>query len=358
MSQTHSISAVIPCYNAGAYLREAIDSVRSQTRRVDEILVVDDGSTDQSPRIADEYAGRFGVRVIHSPSNRGNAAARNLAIREARGDFLAWLDADDTWEPWHIEQVAGLLERTPMAGAAFGAVRLAGAASGTWEPRFPPGEPVDAFWDAFWRSVGPQMAAVIRRDALQRIGGYDESMRSANDYEMFVRLARAYPLVCTHDVTAAYRWHDHQLSRHPAGQYRNTYRSRLRLRNQALAAGQTEFARDLEASIRWIWRRDLEGRWRHREMDALRFTLGFADLVPAAPDEVRHYYGHRAWIPRPALRLWDVGPRGAAQRVAHRLGLRPDRPAENGRGRQPLERFTPPTRGIRQTPRVAEPSAA
>ncbi|HET8650036.1 MAG TPA: glycosyltransferase family 2 protein [Gemmatimonadales bacterium] len=358
MSQKHSISAVIPCYNAGAYLREAIESVLAQSRPVDEILIVDDGSTDDSPRIAEEYARRCGVRVIRSLTNCGNAAARNLAIRQATGDLLAWLDADDVWEPWHIEQVAGLLEQTPLAAAAFGAVRLAGEASGTWEPRFPPGQPVDAFWDAFWRSVGPQMAAVIRRDALRRIGGYDESMRSANDYEMFVRLARAYPLVCTHDVTAAYRWHQHQLSRHPSGQYRNTYRSRLRLRDQALAAGYTEFAGDLEASMRWIWRRDLEGRWRHREMDALRFTLGFADLVPAAPAEVRRHYACRAWIPRPALRLWDVGPLGAVQRVAGRLGLASEPPRDANRVRQPLERFTPPTRGVRQFPRPAEPSAA
>lgn len=310
-----TISAVIPCYNAGHFLGEALESVRRQTRPVDEIVVVDDCSTDDSA----EVARRFGVRYVRTAENAGNAAARNRCIREARGELLAWLDADDFWEPHHIETVAGLLDRHPDAGAAFGAVRLCGAARGVVTPRFPPGKPVDARWEAFWRTAGPQMAAVTRRDAVLAVGGYSETLRSGNDFDLFMRLARRYPLVCTHEVTANYRWHPAQLSSNREGQYRNSYLARLRLRDEARSGGDEALARELEARMRWVWEQDLDSRWRRREMEAVRYFLRFAELVPDAPESVRRRYARRAWLPRRLLRAWDLGPTGLARKLAERV---------------------------------------
>ena len=313
------ISAVIPSYNVGQYIGEAIESVLRQTRPADEIIVVDDGSSDDTAAVAERFAARHPVRVVRHGTNRGNAAARNRCIAEARGDLLAWLDADDFWEPEHLDVVAGLLDRNPDAGAAFGAVRLCGALRGSWEPPFPPDIVTDVFWEAFRRTIGPQMAAVIRREAAQAVGGYDERIRSANDYEFFMRLARRYPMICTHRITANYRWHAGQLSRNRYDQYRNTHLARLRLRDEARAAGDEKLAHEMEERMRWIWEEDLRLRWEKREVDGVRMFLKYYDLVPGASEATRRRYARRAWIPRRVLRAWDLGAFGVARKVAARL---------------------------------------
>jgi glycosyltransferase involved in cell wall biosynthesis len=313
-----NISAVIPCYNAGLFLAQAIESALAQSRSAAEVIVVDDGSTDDSGGVAQRYP----VRYVRLPENAGNAVARNRCIHEARCDLIAWLDADDYWEPNHLQVVAGLLDRYPEAVAAFSTVRLVGSLKGELIPRFPPGEPQDTFWECFWRTPAGQMSAVTRRDALREIGGYNEARRSANDYELWMRLSRHHRFVCTHEVTSNYRWHQAQLSRNPADQYHNTYLARLQLLNEVKAEGDQAFASEMEDRMRWVWEQDLAGRWRKREMEALRFTLGFANLVPRAPERVRRYYARRAWLPRPILRAWDLGPLGIARKLVERIKAR------------------------------------
>src|SRR5262245_53259028 len=95
------ISVVIPCHNAAAYLRSSIDSVLAQTVPPREILVIDDGSTDESATVAMSYAPR--VRVVKQ-TNRGPASARNRGIEEATGEWIAFLDADDVWRPQKLER--------------------------------------------------------------------------------------------------------------------------------------------------------------------------------------------------------------------------------------------------------------
>src|SRR5689334_22859965 len=94
------VSAIIPCYNYGKYLARAIDSILAQTYAVSEIIVVDDGSSDNTREVATSYGGC--VRYIYQ-QNAGRAAARNHGIREATGDWIALLDADDWWLPQKIE---------------------------------------------------------------------------------------------------------------------------------------------------------------------------------------------------------------------------------------------------------------
>lgn len=316
-----SVSAVIPCYNAGPYLAQAIESALAQSRRPAEVIVVDDGSTDDSGDVAQRYP----LRYVRLPANAGNAAARNRCIHEARYELIAWLDADDYWEPNHLEVVAGLLDRYPEAAAAFSTVRFVGLLKGDLVPRFAAGEPQDVFWECFWRTPAGQMSAVTRREALLGIHGYNEAQRSANDYELWMRLSRYHRFVCTHEVTSNYRWHKTQLSRNAEDQYRNTYLARLRLLDEVKAEGNPALAREMEERMRWIWDRDLAGRWRKREMEALRFILGFADLVPHAPEKVRRYYARRAWLPAPILRAWDLGPLGTARKLVEKIRARRER---------------------------------
>src|SRR5262245_39908172 len=101
-----NVSVVIPSYNSAAYLPAAIDSVLAQTARDLEVIVVDDGSTDDTPDVVARYGPP--VRGIRQ-ANAGVAAARNRGIAEARGRYIAFLDADDTWEPVKLERQLGEL---------------------------------------------------------------------------------------------------------------------------------------------------------------------------------------------------------------------------------------------------------
>lgn len=104
------VSVLIPCYNAGAYLGAALQSVLDQTYRDFEIIVVDDGSTDDSAAVAKSFAA---VRYIHK-EHSGVSATRNLAVREARGEFVTFLDADDLWAPEKLSRQVAYLDSHPQ----------------------------------------------------------------------------------------------------------------------------------------------------------------------------------------------------------------------------------------------------
>jgi len=110
-------SVIIPTYNHGRFLREAIDSVRSQTVEDLEIIVIDDGSTDDTPQI---LASMDEPRLsFHRTKNRGLSAARSEGLRRARGQFIAFLDADDRWRPEKLERQLAMMESEPDLGAVF-----------------------------------------------------------------------------------------------------------------------------------------------------------------------------------------------------------------------------------------------
>src|SRR5436190_9018266 len=108
-----TVSVVIPTYNYARYLGAAIDSALQQTHAPLEVIVVDDGSTDDTPRLLDGYGDR--IRVIRQ-KNSGVAAARNAGVREARGELIAFLDSDDLWKPRKLELQIARFEADPGLG--------------------------------------------------------------------------------------------------------------------------------------------------------------------------------------------------------------------------------------------------
>lgn len=123
MSAAHPcVSVIIIAYNGEAFLSQAIDSVLAQTFQDFELLVVDDGSTDRTRQIADAYRMTRRVRVLSHPDggNRGMSAARNLGLSQARGEFIAFLDADDVWAPEKLEQQVVILRAEPEVGLVYG----------------------------------------------------------------------------------------------------------------------------------------------------------------------------------------------------------------------------------------------
>jgi glycosyltransferase involved in cell wall biosynthesis len=206
-----SASVVIPAYNAAAFLEETLAGVLAQSQRPLEVLVVDDGSTDGTGAIAERFGSP--VRCIRQ-ENRGLSEARNRGIREARGGLIALLDADDLWLPAKLERQAALLEAEPRALAAFtltdyidaeGRVLRRSAA-----PRYP-----DLVRALLLHScvVGPPSAALIRREALDRVGLFDPRFSQCADWDMWLRLAEAGPIVYVEEPLVRYRVHASNMSR-------------------------------------------------------------------------------------------------------------------------------------------------
>src|SRR5690606_17808777 len=108
-------------------------------------------------------ARRFPVRLVELPDNRGPSAARNAGLRATSADVIGWLDSDDLWLPDHVETVAGLLERFPSAGVAFGLMERFGTDQGLWRTFIPEYEPSDASHDSFEYTVSPICSTLVRR---------------------------------------------------------------------------------------------------------------------------------------------------------------------------------------------------
>ncbi|HLF57371.1 MAG TPA: glycosyltransferase [Thermoanaerobaculia bacterium] len=294
------VSILIPCYNAEPFLAHALESALRQERPADEVVVVDDASTDASTAIA----ARYPVRLVRLERNSGQSVARNAAVRASTGEVLVWLDADDWFEPRHVAVVVGLLERYPAAAVAFSAVRLRGTMSGVFGGRLPSREgPTDLFWQCLVDTVVPPMSAAVRRPALERVGGYDERFRFAADFDLWLRLSRRERFVSTEEVTSNYRRHDRQASMQPRQQRRAVYESRRLLLERLVAEGEAPLAERVALRMEEIWAAQLRAEWGARDIDALRFLLDLAPLLPRA--EAAKRYRWRTRIPRSLIAGWD-----------------------------------------------------
>jgi len=278
-----SVSAIIPCYNAESFLEQAIESVHAQTRPVKEIIVVDDASTDGSIGVA----VRYGARVVVQGCNRGVGAARNAGIRAAEGDLIAWLDADDSWEPHHLATVAALLERNPTAAVAFGATRRFGTRGGVVKGYVPEGPPTDVFWPAFDDWLHTMIGSVTRREVLGEIGGFAEDERYSTDFDIWLRLARLHLFVATHEVTNNWRWHSNQMSSSHEEQIRAVYRFRRKLWSQLLREGSFSLAKRVASRSRHLLETELHRARFAGDVEQLRFLASLIPLLPPVPWRTR-----------------------------------------------------------------------
>lgn len=190
-----AVSVIIPAYNRGDLLPRAIESVRSQTVTDLEVLVVDDGSTDETASIVDRCPDDR-VRVLRHNANRGPSAARNTGIRAARGKYVAFLDSDDEWRPHKLERQIGRLAAGPDdAVAAFCETerRRRGLLKPLGERLFPestsPGETIDFAHPVIAMDVAVHAGStlLVERDVATSIG-FDEGLPAMEDLDFVVRL--------------------------------------------------------------------------------------------------------------------------------------------------------------------------
>ena len=199
------ISVVMPCYNAEAFVGQAVDSVLAQTYPQVELVVVDDGSTDASLATHSRYGDR--LTLLRQP-NQGPYPARNLGVAASRGEFLAFLDADD-W--WSADCLAELLSAITQSGAAvaYCGWQNVGLPGPRGEPYVPPDYEYDGKLERFLRAAAPWPihAALLRRSVWDEVGGFDTRLPTVMDYDLWLRVGAFRPVVRVDKVLAFYRHH-------------------------------------------------------------------------------------------------------------------------------------------------------
>jgi glycosyltransferase involved in cell wall biosynthesis len=205
------VSVVIPTYNSAAYLADAVDSVLNQTFTDFEIIVIDDGSTDDTESVMGRYGDR--VRYIRQ-ANGGVAAARNRGIEESRGRYVAFLDSDDTWFPSKLERQLEALRKDPEYRACYGAFT---AVRSDLTPLHESGgnRAGSTLEDLLLRGniIGSICTVMCERTMFEETGGFDPSLSQCADWDMWVRLAALTEFLYLDVPLVTYRQHGANMSR-------------------------------------------------------------------------------------------------------------------------------------------------
>lgn len=202
MTDAPLVSVVIPAYNAAWCVRRALDSVLAQTFRDFEVIVVDDGSTDETADVLDDYDAP--VRVVSKP-NGGLSSARNAGIRAATGRYVAFLDADDWWLPEKLTRQVELMEDRSELVFCSTAARIEApddTSLGEWRCRCDARPTLEAIFVVNAHVAGSGSAVMVRRTVLARVGGFDERLRSLEDIDMWMRLAAVGGYTCIDEPLA------------------------------------------------------------------------------------------------------------------------------------------------------------
>jgi glycosyltransferase involved in cell wall biosynthesis len=205
------VSVIIPVRNGASFLRRSLDSVLNQARRPEEILVIDDGSTDETAAVANGYAGTV---VLLSQNQRGPAVARNVGLDRATGDVIAFLDADDWWEQDKLRRQLEYLDKHPHVGICHTATTFVDAK----------GQPVDrpnaalkhriqghCLAELIRRNPITTSSVILRRSALGR-DRFDERLTRASDWDLWLRLALTTEFGYVDERLTGYQFHGANIS--------------------------------------------------------------------------------------------------------------------------------------------------
>jgi len=227
MSYKQLVSCIIIFFNAEKFLEEAIESVFAQTYENWELLLVDDGSTDSSTTIALNYAEKYPEKVMYleheGHQNRGMSATRNLGIQNAKGDYIAFLDADDIWLPYKLEQQIPIIESMPKAAMLYGSTYYWYSWTGDPDdiqrdhvvenedaPTIRMIQPIE-FLTLFINNrilKPPTSSLLIRRKLASRIGGFEETAPNIIEDQVFIaKMSLEAPVVVVKGVFERYRQH-------------------------------------------------------------------------------------------------------------------------------------------------------
>jgi glycosyltransferase involved in cell wall biosynthesis len=221
MPSSDLVSIVIPNYNHAQYVSGAVRSALNQTHPRVEVIVVDDGSTDDSAQVIAQFGQA--IHAIAQP-NQGLSAARNTGIRAATGEFVAALDADDLYEPEFASELVGLLGREPDAVAAYCGYRFVDVANAPLPQAEARRVEPDQLFDqlAAGNFLVPE-AMLVRRRCYAQVGPFDQALTALEDLDMWLRIAKAGKVVGTQRLLTRHRILPGSMSTDPSRQHRNRH---------------------------------------------------------------------------------------------------------------------------------------
>lgn len=208
------VSVIIPVFNRADLISEAIDSVLAQTYRDFEIIIVDDGSTDNTLRVLSDYKAHNNVRVI-SQRNQGQAIARNTGIQASKGVLIAFLDSDDLWLPEKLQRQVSLFDSIPnLAWCYSDAMCFSGKKNEDLYPFSRCNKPYEGQIapHLLLRCFIPTLTVVIQRWVFEEVGFFHKLAAAGEDWDLWLRIAAKYPVRRVSEVLARYRVHEGNIS--------------------------------------------------------------------------------------------------------------------------------------------------
>ncbi len=218
---TPLVSVIVPCYNGEKFIKEAIESALAQTYSDLEVIVVDDGSIDTSRTIIASFKD---PRVrYHYKKNEGVSAARNLGIRLSRGAYIAFLDADDLWLPAKLSQQVREIERDSAIALVHCSSYIVNA-GGETIGEVPAKGGSDILRDLLLigNVVGSPSGVLVKKSVLEAVGCFDESLSTAADWDLWIRIAQKFMIARIAEPLLKYRMHDHNMHKNISLQERET----------------------------------------------------------------------------------------------------------------------------------------
>ena len=274
-SSDQTVTVVITTYNDADFLHEALASVALQQKVPNEIFVVDDGSeVSPAPIVA-----LFPQATLIRKPNGGLASARNTGLKAASAKFITFLDADDKFRSNAITAGLDCFARSPDAAMVYGGhIRISADGSQLGADIYRPASN-DPYADLLaGNSIGMNAAVLYRRDILLAVGGFDEALRLCEDYDIYLRLARKYPVASHPEIVAEYRWHGRNVSRNTANMLRTVlavhdrHREQTGAREQAFRTGRRAWKSWYRIDQRESWGGEQEDTPLHRT-DLARMAL-------------------------------------------------------------------------------------
>jgi glycosyltransferase involved in cell wall biosynthesis len=307
-SSDQTVTVVITTYNDADFLHEALASVAVQQKIPNEIFVVDDGSeVSPAPIVA-----LFPEATLIRKPNGGLASARNAGLKAASAKFITFLDADDKFRSNAIKAGLECFARSPDAAMVYGGhIRISADGSQLGDDIYHPASN-DPYADLLaGNSIGMNAVVLYRRDILLAVGGFDEVLRLCEDYDVYLRLARKYPVASHPEIVAEYRWHGRNISRNTASMLRTVlavhdrHREQTGARKQAWRAGR-------QAWKSW-YKIDQRERWDGKQGDTPLHRTRIA--LKQAKSRLRNGRLHRLYArirgtwppPLGSIRLGDLG---------------------------------------------------
>jgi glycosyltransferase involved in cell wall biosynthesis len=231
------VSVVIPTYSRARYIGEAVRSVLSQTYRDLEVIVVDDGSTDDTEQVLAALADSRMRYLVQA--HRGASAALNHGWRAARGEYIGRLDSDDVWQLNLLQELVPLLDHDDSVGLAYARARWMDAQGLPLTPILGASEKFRGrtLESLLYGDFVCPMALLLRREALESVGGFDESLSASVDWDLWIRLASSWRFAYRDRVLAWYRCHGENLTAVASSGLDRLIRDRLRVLEKFFASG-------------------------------------------------------------------------------------------------------------------------